>query len=476
MKRILLAAAPPDAARVVREAFGGEAQVTQVLDWPSLRDKAAQGAYDVILADVSCLGAAPGKLPGEYREALRALWAKNPQAEIIVLAPPAQVREAVGLVKAGAGNYLTYPLVKDELLYVLESLSLSRKVENELSYFRDEFVTGETRRVARMDSPAMQSVYEKVKLVAASGATVLLMGETGTGKGVVARLIHSLSERREGPFIGVHCGAIPDTLIESELFGHEKGAFTGAAKRRLGKFELAAGGTIFLDEIGTIGPAVQIKLLQVVQEKTFSRLGGEAELKADARLIAATNIDLRGLVERGDFRKDLYYRLNVFPIEIPPLRERPEDIATLAEHFLERLARTYLKDVQGYDPVVLDALTRYDWPGNVRELENLVERAFILETSHVLTPASFPAELFDRPHPAAAIPLDTSLPLAKARRMAVDNLEHAYLSELLRANRGAVGRTAKDAGVTERQLRNLMTRHGLRKEDFRAESGSEDSA
>jgi len=472
MKRVLIATPDSEAIRVVREAFGSELSLFAALDWEGLRAKSAQGVYDVILADVGNFGAAPGRTPGEYRERLRTLWARNPHAEIIVLARPAEVREAVDLVKAGAGNYLTYPLTKDELLYVLESLSLSRKVEHELSYFRDEFVKGETKRVARMKSAVMQGVYDKVKLVAPTGTMVMLLGETGTGKGVIARLIHSLSERREGPFIGVHCGAIPDTLIESELFGHEKGAFTGAAKRRLGKFELAASGTVFLDEIGTIGPALQIKLLQVLQEKTFSRLGGEQELKAEARVVAATNIDLRAQVESGELRKDLYYRLNVFPIEIPPLRDRKEDIVPLAEHFLERLSRNYLKDVQGYHPMVIEAFERYDWPGNVRELENLVERAFILEGSHMLTPASFPAELFEGSQTTAAIPLDTSLPLSEARRLAVNNLERAYLTELLQKNRGNMTATASDAGITDRQLRNLVHKHGIRRETFRSENGN----
>jgi len=472
MKRILLATPDADASRTVREAFGSELALSVAPDWDSLRGKAAQGVFDVILADVTHLGAAPGRTPAEYRERLRSLWGRNPHAEIIALARPAEVREAVDLVKAGAGNYLTYPLSKDELLYVLESLSQSRKVEHELSYFRDEFVVGDTRRVARMQSAVMQGVYEKVKLVAPTNTTVMLLGETGTGKGVVARLIHSLSERREGPFIGVHCGAIPEPLIESELFGHEKGAFTGAARRRLGKFELAASGTVFLDEIGTIGPALQIKLLQVLQDKTFCRLGGEQEIKAEARVLAATNLDLRAQADSGELRKDLYYRLSVFPIEIPPLRERKEDIAPLAEHFLERLSRNYQKDVQGYHPMVLEAFERYDWPGNVRELENLVERAFILEGSHMLTPASFPAELFEGSQVAAAIPLDTSLPLCEARRLAVNNLERAYLTELLQKNRGNMTATARDAGVTDRQLRNLMHKHGLRRASFRPENGN----
>ncbi len=319
----------------------------------------------------------------------------------------------------------------------------------------------------KQNSPVMREVLEKVRAVAPTKSTVLLTGETGTGKGVVAKLIHSHSHRREKHFISTHCGAIPDTLLESELFGHEKGAFTGAIRRKLGKFELAHGGTIFLDEIGTITPSAQIKLLQVLQEKSFQRVGGEATIEVDVRIITATNTDLRKLSDQDLFRRDLYYRLSVFPIEIPPLRERREDIPLISRSILRRLNRFHLKDIQDIHPQVLEAFDQYQWPGNIRELENLIERAYILETSPVLTPEGFPSELFAGRDAQAQLPLDKGLTLAEARRRGVETIERQYLRGLLSVNEGRIGKTAEAAGISARQLHKLMTKYGIRKEDFK---------
>jgi transcriptional regulator with GAF, ATPase, and Fis domain len=269
-------------------------------------------------------------------------------------------------------------------------------------------------------------------------------------------------------FIGIHCGAIPDTLLESELFGHEKGAFTGAVRRKLGKFELANRGTIFLDEIGTITPSAQIKLLQVLQDRTFQRVGGETVIEADVRIIAASNKDLGQMVEQGLFRNDLYYRLNVFPIEIPPLRERREDIPQLTEIFLRQMNRFNHRGIHYVHPQVMEAFQRYPWPGNIRELENLVERACILETSSILTPTSFPAELFAGALSGLSAPAGrTGLTLAEARALAVMEAEKSYLQELLARTRGRINRTAESAGVTVRQISKLMRKYNIRKETFR---------
>lgn len=265
----------------------------------------------------------------------------------------------------------------------------------------------------------------------------------------------------------MHCGAIPDTLVESEMFGHEKGAFTGAIKRKLGKFEIARNGTIFLDEIGTITPSAQIKLLKVLQDGNFNRVGGEEDIYADVRIIAATNIDLRQCCEENRFRSDLYYRLNVFPIELPPLKERKEDIPRLAEIFLARLNTFHLKGIVDIHPQVLEAFLSYSWPGNIRELENIMERAYILEKAAVLRPENFPAELFT---PSAEIPapaIDPGLPLSQVRRIEMDRVEKTYLDLVLKQYRGKINLTAKAAGITTRQLHKLMTRHGLRKEDYK---------
>lgn len=321
----------------------------------------------------------------------------------------------------------------------------------------------------------MKSVNGKAQAVAPTNTTVLLYGETGTGKGVLAGLIHSRSNRSGHQFIQVHCGAIPDTLLESDLFGHEKGAFTGATKRRLGKFEIARGGTIFLDEIGTISSSAQVKMLQVLQDKTFLRVGGDTVINADTRIIAATNTDLKKKADEGTYRRDLYYRLNVFPIEVPPLRETKTDIPLLTDHFLNRLNALYSKNIHAVHPDVMQAFDTYDWPGNIRELENLMERSYILETSSVLSPESFPGELFAQDSPAAQIPFDMSQKLADVRRKAVENIERQYLKELLMRNKGRIAPTAKSAGISSRQLHKLMTKYQIQKKDFKRTSSSDSS-
>ena len=267
--------------------------------------------------------------------------------------------------------------------------------------------------------------------------------------------------------MAIHCGAIPETLVESELFGHERGAFSGASRRKLGKFEIAEGGTIFLDEIGTISHSAQIKLLQILQERTFYRLGGEQPIESNTRVIAATNVDLKKLCDQGLFRSDLYYRLNVFPLELPPLRDRKEDIPYLTNLFISQLSRTYLKEINGIHSSVLEAFTRYDWPGNIRELENLIERAFVLETTDVLTPDSFPQELFESSTVPPAVVVDMDLPLAEVRSAWAREGEMNYLHQLLSKTRGRIAPAAAKAGITTRQLHKLMKRHGLRKEDFK---------
>ncbi len=317
-----------------------------------------------------------------------------------------------------------------------------------------------------LSSSAMQAIYKKIDLVANTRSTVLISGETGTGKNVIARLVHSKSNRRNGPFVIVHCGSLPESLVESELFGHEKGSFTGAYRRKRGKFELAAGGTIFLDEIATISPSVQIRLLQVLQERVIHRVGGEEDIPVDVRIIAAGNEDLSDLVDSNNFRSDLYYRLNVFPIEIPPLRNHAEDIPHLAEYMLSRLVTQHGKDITSFVPCVLESFKSYQWPGNVRELENVIERGFILETSDVMTPESFPPEIMESAPTQTSLSLDISLPLADVRKIVLENTERAYLKELLIQYKGKIEKSAIQAGMTSRQLRNLMKKYSLKKEDF----------
>jgi DNA-binding NtrC family response regulator len=403
-----------------------------------------------------------------YQEAFKAFRKINPLVDIVVLSSMERNREMVKAVKFGADEFLNYPIDPAEVRLIVESLHKSLSKKQELDYLRDKFWKTEWIDIIRTRTSGLQEAFQKLRAVAPTIATVLLTGETGTGKGLMARIIHQHSNRCEKAFISVHCGAIPDTLLESELFGHEKGAFTGAVRRRLGKFEIAKGGTIFLDEIGTITHRAQIKLLQILQDGTFSRVGGEEILATDARIIAATNADLAGMCDRGEFRNDLYYRLNVFPIEIPPLRERVEDIPFLCEILLNKLNQKHGKNIQTVKPQVIHAFKNYLWPGNIRELENLLERAHILETGATLAPESFPAELFESGAAVAAVlPIGAQQPLSEARRQAIDDFERQYLKELFSRNKGKVIRAAEEAGVSTRQLNKLMIKHGIRKETFK---------
>ncbi len=423
---------------------------------------------DVIFLDIVVLKDAPKN--HTYKEIFQAFRKTNALADIVVMASKDRIREVVKAVKFGADDYLTYPIDPAEVRLIVESLHQTLTQNLELDYLRDKFWKTEWLDIIRTRSIGMQEVYNKIRAVAPTKATTLLTGETGTGKGLIARVIHRHSNRCDNPFIGVHCGAIPDTLLESELFGHEKGAFTGAVRKKPGKFELARNGTIFLDEIGTISPSAQIKLLQVLQDGTFSRVGGEEILITDARIIAATNASLAEMSEKGEYRKDLYYRLNVFPIEIPPLRERVEDIDFLGDLFLNKLNQIYGKSIQTVHPQVIRAFKNYRWPGNIRELENLMERAHILETGVMLTPESFPPDLFDSSSEEVAtiLPVDAQLSLSAARRQAIDGFERQYLKELFSRNKGKVSRVAEEAGISTRQLNKLMVKYGIRKEAFKA--------
>lgn len=398
--------------------------------------------------------------PGHILAELKKVF---PSAHIVVMAPQQQHHEAVQFVRAGASGYLNLPLVGEAVQLVLLELNKKRALRSELDYLRSRVVAEPLPGIMQTNNADMHTFFDKLMTVAPTKSTVLLLGETGTGKNVMAALIHACSSRKQGPFVSVHCGAIPDTLLESEMFGHEKGAFTGAEKRKPGKFEIARKGTLFLDEVGTLPLAMQVKLLQVLQDGTFNRLGGETSVQADVRLIAATNEDLGALVQTGRFRKDLYYRLNVFPLLLPPLRERLEDIPLLMDKLVERLDRSYGRQ-KNIHATVYDALQAYHWPGNIRELENLVERAYILEQGPLLTLKHFPADIAGVAGQAQPV---LNVTLAQARRQAVTLVEKRYLHQVLTRAGGRIKAAAAQAGITERQLHKLMSRYGLKKEQYK---------
>jgi len=465
MKSVLIISTKEDDVRLIRESLPSEYPVKNVDSVKNALDLHRQSSFDVIFSDLKLLRDISET--SNIAEAIKPLKEMNPLAEILILSSKTFIHDTVKAVKAGAISYLTYPIDPAEVRLAIESANKSLTKNLELYYLRDQFWKPEWADITDSRDIGMQDVFNKIRAVASTRATVLLSGETGTGKGLLARMIHKHSNRCDDPFISVHCGAIPDTLLESELFGHEKGAYTGAVRKRLGKFEMARGGTILLDEIGTITPAAQIKLLQVLQDGTFSRVGGEAVLQTDARVITATNADLAGMSERDEFRKDLYYRLNVFPVEIPPLRERLEDIPQIVEVFLKKLKQRHEKNIHSVHPQVLQAFKNYPWPGNIRELENLLERACILETTKILTPESFPVGLFAFGNAHAVLPVKTHLPLAEARKHATEDFERQYLKSLFARSKGRVNPAAQDAGISSRQLNKLMVKYGILKEAFK---------
>jgi len=466
MKSILIASPNEYDAGIIGSCFQETYQVDLTDGLEECLEKLRGKRSEFVFIDVDLLGHSMSVK--DYGAALQPFWKLFPTARIIVMSPQDKIRKAVMAVQAGASNYLSYPIDREEVRLVTESLKETERLESELTYLRDQFWQSDSLEFVQTRSPLMQKVFDKVRSVAPTRTTVLLTGETGTGKGVLAKLIHRHGHRNQKQFISIHCGAIPDTLLESELFGHEKGSFTGAVRRKLGKFEIAHEGTIFLDEIGTVTPSAQIKLLRVLQDGSFQRVGGEEALSVDVRIIAATNSDLMAMSRSGDFRNDLYYRLSVFPIEVPPLRDRLEDIALLSQAFLEKLNRFYAKGIHSVHPHVMDALTRYSWPGNIRELENLMERAYILESSAVLTPESFPVDILVHEGPQAQILVDTDATLAEVRRHGIENIEKRYLSEVLSLHGGRIQKTADVAGITSRQLHKLMRKYGLKKENYKS--------
>ena len=464
MNAVLVISVDPVIRQLIEEKLGCSRIVRHLAEWPS-DPEVFDTPCDLIFIDVMRM---PGCTDDALHHMLRQFRRHNPWVQVVALAPQERTRRAVSAVRQGANDYLTYPIDDAEFELVIETLRRERSKHLELEYLRDQFWKADWLEGIYTSNPSMQRVLKNVRSVAPTIATVLLLGQTGTGKGWMARLIHRHSHRAENAFVSLHCGAIPDTLIESELFGHEKGAFTGAERRKIGKFELAQNGTIFLDEIGTITPAAQIKLLQVLQDGTFNRLGGEVPLKTDARIIAASNADLEQMAASGRFREDLLYRLNIFPIHLPPLAKRREDIPHLAEHFLDRLNNKYGRNINGLQAGLIDVLQAYDWPGNLRELENILERAYILETGDVLTPGSFPELQVCGAKSLQAMDEDPPIPLSRARQIAIDEFERAYLEKLLTKHGGRINASAREAGITSRQLSRLVTKHGLDRKAFKA--------
>ncbi|MEE4311558.1 MAG: sigma-54 dependent transcriptional regulator [candidate division KSB1 bacterium] len=413
-------------------AFDGEEGIAKV----------RKGDYGVVITDLKMPNKDGLAVLSETRKVL-------PESEVIMMTAYASAQTAVEAMRNGAYDYLIKPFEIDELKLKVkqvfeksrlatENLDLKKQLEDKFSI---DNIIGQ--------SEAMQKVYQMVRKVAPSDATVLIRGESGTGKELVARAIHMSSQRSEMPFVAVNCAALPETLLESELFGHDKGAFTGAEKQKPGRFELAAKGTIFLDEIGDISPATQVKLLRALQEKEMVRVGGQETLTIEARTIAATNRDLEEAMKNGAFRNDLYYRINVFPIFIPPLRERKDDIPDLILHFLTRNNAAADK----INPAALKQLMKYNWHGNVRELENVVERSLILAGEEVVTPDYLPV------HIRGEGVYDDSLAFEiPDEGLSIEEVEKNLIHKALHKAGGNKSKAAKLLGITRRRLYSMMER------------------
>ena len=389
-------------------------------------------------------------------ELMKKAKALQPGLEVVIITAYASIPTAINAMKEGAYDYIEKPFCPEraELLVkklaehqelVEENLSLRQKLED---HYRFENIITK--------SPKMQRVIEVIKVVAKSNATVLITGESGTGKELVARAIHSQSNRHSKPFIAVSCAALPESLLESELFGHEKGSFTGAYAQKKGKFEFAEGGTLFLDEIGEMSANIQVHLLRVLEEKEFTRVGGNEPIKVDVRVISATNKDLRKAIEKQEFREDLYYRLNVVNIELPPLRERKEDIPILAEHFLNKFASENRKEVSGFSPEAMEFLLDYDWPGNIRELENAIERAVILAKDSIIVIDDLPQESLMLAYP-------------NTPKKSIKEVEKEHILKVLRNTGENYSEAARILGISRMTLYNKAKEYGfdVRKIDAR---------
>lgn len=401
---------------------------------------------DVVLTDL--------RMPGmDGLTLVRKVLAKDPSPVCILLTAYGSIESAVEAMKAGAYDFLTKPINLDQLDLVLRRALHSRQLESDNRSLRSQLDKKFGMENIVGKSSAMETLFDLIRQVAPSKATVLIQGESGTGKELVAHAIHRLSPRASGPFIGVHCAALSQNLLESELFGHEKGAFTGATERRQGRFELAEGGTLFLDEISDMDTATQVKLLRVLEERTYERVGGEETLEADIRLITATNRDPAKLISEGTFRQDLFFRLNVVTIIIPPLRERTDDIPLLVRHFIREFAQENKKNIEGITPEAMHEFFAYPWPGNVRELRNTIERMVVLTRGKKLTVRDLP--------PSIRVDSRQTLALGNKSTISIKEASRQTIIAALDANHDNRSRAAKQLGISRRTLHRKLHEFGL---------------
>jgi len=445
-------------------------QVSLLLSRPDRRIKVAhngtaalewlvEGNFSLVLTDL--------RLPGiDGLELLREVRQRDLPVTVILLTGFASIDSAVEAMKLGAYDYLPKPIDPLRLEVLVDQALEDRRLHDEVAALRQ----GLQKRFAFHNllgrGERMREVFEKVKRVASSACPVLITGETGTGKELVAQALHFADATRTGPLVAVNCAALPEPLLESELFGHEKGSFTGADRQKKGRFEQAGGGTLLLDEIGELPMGMQAKLLRVLQEGTFDRVGGVEPIRVAARVLAATNVDLVRAVAAGKFREDLFYRLNVVSVELPPLRERVEDLPLLIDHFLERLAERRLP-ARTFARETISRLARYEWPGNVRELEHLVEQLVVTTPGPVIGPENLPAHLVSTREEPFTLDFDPQRPLTSITDELTERVERAYLERVLERYRGRIDRCAAHCGLSRRSISEKLRRYRIDKADFK---------
>ncbi|MBK1614903.1 two-component system response regulator [Rubrivivax gelatinosus] len=444
IRRMLAAVLGKEGLRVVTACDGAEAVEAYRRERP-----------DVVLMDIRM-----PRMSG--LEALSAIMGIDRKASVILMTAFAEVGTAVRAIKDGAFDYVIKPFDLDEIRVLVKRALDIRSMREENASLRRELSERLGSEAILTNCPQMVSLKQTVAKVARSQATVLVHGESGTGKELFASALHYWSPRAAGPFVKVNCAAIPETLLETEFFGCEKGAFTGATAQRRGRFEMAEHGTLFLDEIGEITPALQVKLLRVLQEREFERVGGSKPVKVDVRIVAATNRDLEAMVREGTFRQDLFFRLNVVSLRTLPLRERPEDVILLANHFLDRFCAENGVELRGFDPAALKCLSSYDWPGNVRELANAVERAVVMTTSNQILPEDLPDNVRrQRAGSSEVEPAPTTAGEDRPLRVQVGDFEAEVIRRALTRHQGNRARTAAGLGISRRALLYKLQEYGI---------------